>query len=57
LVAVELYDVAIPTASKANLAVASFWQLSDLLAVTAIEPLSTPAVKALKLTPELVRRR
>ena len=54
---VELYDVAIPTASEAELAIGKFLQLSDLMAVTAIEPLSAAAVKALGLTPGQVRRR
>jgi hypothetical protein len=45
---VELYDVAIPTASEAELAGGKYYlQLSDLLAVNAIEPLSTAAVKAI----------
>jgi hypothetical protein len=47
---VELYDVAIPTASEAELAVGKYLQLSDLMALTAIEPLSAAAVKALGLT-------
>ena len=54
---VELYDVAIQTASEAELAVGKFLQLSDLRAVNAIEPLSAAAVKALGLTPGQVRRR
>ena len=53
---VELYDVAIPTASEAELAVGKFLQLSDLMALTAIEPLSAAAVKALGLTPGQVRQ-
>jgi len=54
---VELYDVAIPTASEAELAVGKYLQLSDLLAVNAIEPLSAAAVKALGLKAGQVRRR
>jgi hypothetical protein len=54
---VQLYDVAIPTASEAELAVGKYLQLSDLMAVDAIEPLSAAAVKALGLTPGQVRRR
>jgi hypothetical protein len=54
---VELYDVAIPTASEAELAVGKYLQLSDLMAVDAIEPLSSAAVEALGLTPGQVRRR
>ena len=53
----ELYDVAIPTASEAELAVGKYLQLSDLLAVNAIEPLSAAAVKALGLKAGQVRRR
>lgn len=54
---VELYDVAIPAASEAKLAVGKFLQLSDLLAVNAIEPLPAASVKALGLTPGQVRRK
>ena len=53
----ELYDVAIPSASEAELAVGKFLQLSDLMAVTAIEPLSAAAVKGLGLTPGQVNQR
>lgn len=42
---VELYDVAIPTASEGELAVGKFLQLSDLMAVAAIEPCQLPPSK------------
>jgi hypothetical protein len=54
---VELYDVAIPTAAEAELASQIYLQLSDLLAVNAIEPLSAAAVTALGLTPGQIKRR
>jgi hypothetical protein len=49
---VELYDVAIPTASEAELAVGMFLQLSDLLVVTAIEPLSGGQLSEDDITPD-----
>jgi hypothetical protein len=48
---VELYDVAIPTVAEAELAVGKYLQLSDLVAVNAIEPSSAAAVTALGTTP------
>jgi hypothetical protein len=46
---VELYDVGIASRSEAELAVAKYLQAADHLAISAIEPLSAAAVKALGL--------
>ena len=46
---VELYDVGIASRSEAELAVAKYLQAADHLTITAIEPLSAAAVKALGL--------
>jgi hypothetical protein len=54
---VALYDVGIPTASEAELAVGKYLQLSDLLSINAIEPLPASAVKALGLGPGEIRLR
>ena len=47
--AVELYDVGIASRSEAELAVAKYLQAADHLTISAIEPLSGSAVKALGL--------
>jgi hypothetical protein len=53
----ELYDVGVPSASEAELAVGKFLQASDLLSINAIGALSSAAVKALRLAPGEVRLR
>jgi hypothetical protein len=53
----ELYDVGIPSASEAELAVGKFLQASDLLSINATGALSSAAVKALRLAPGEVRLR
>jgi hypothetical protein len=53
----ELYDVGVPSASEAELAVGKFLQTSDLLSINAIGALSSAAVKALGLARGEVRLR
>jgi hypothetical protein len=53
----EMYDVGIPSASEAELAVGKYLQISDHLSIKAIEALSVSAVKALGLGPGEIRLR
>ena len=53
----ELYDVGIPSASEAELAVGKYLQISDHLSIKTIEALSASAVKAFGLGPGEIRLR